>query len=300
MEEGRSNDVVYTHYETVHLCLDLVESRMKKIIENKPINVMDSSAGSNAWILEMKRRQWNLNIVKAYDISTSCPFNIKRKSFLDVHNKKNIPIDLMGFNPPFGKNNKLIYQFIQHFEILAPSYIALICKSDFAIPLQHYKVLENINLDNAFCLPFKENERIHIFFCRFLLLERTEEKVPPIPFSRFVNRTIRPIPRKIKEWSYCPQIGIRRLGLSCGKEVFWTLKGKWFKLNKKFLLTSFNGCPPLSTHTIWRWKLEKEIDEEQARKVLGEFMKIRFYGLNLRSEIISSVLQRFSFLLFIK
>ena len=68
----------------------------------------------------------------------------------------------MGFNPPFGKNNKLIYQFIQHFEILAPSYIALICKSDFTIPLQHYKVLENINLDNAFCLPFKENELIDL------------------------------------------------------------------------------------------------------------------------------------------
>lgn len=210
-------DQFYTKREVIERCILLAKPLLVDVT-----TCLDCSAGNNVFIELCKIHFPSISTWHAYDIEPMSA-DVVKHDFLTL---APFPVDVVGFNPPFGYRSCTARKFLAHAALFAPRYMLMILPhSSECIYPPKYKELLNAPLEKtSFYVP-TQNKPVCIEHCRFVVLgfdasfvahkndtsERLFEHMKRLPQS------------KVAEWwpAFTRGFAVRRTGVNSGRQLLW-------------------------------------------------------------------------------
>lgn len=234
-------DQFYTTEAVIRKCIALATPFLEKAT-----SCLDFSAGNDDFVKHMKLSCPSIASYYSYDIDPRSS-SVIQQDFLQLDP---FPVDVIGFNPPFGHKSATIKKFLVHAAKFTPRVFMLILPfhSEWIYPAQYKEVLHVKLEENSFYVPGQGKE-FKIKNCKFVVLQHDATYVHPgIDKSEVVFDMMKRLPQsKVEEWwpEFKQGFAVRRTGVNSGKQVLYWKDGHGVFIDhhgKEFAIDSFvNG-----------------------------------------------------------
>lgn len=263
-KDDQTLDVYYTRREVIGVCLDA----MRECVSDPIKTAIDFSAGNGMFATEMKKR-FPHAVVESYDVSPVEPLfdQVQKADWFSIEPRN---VDCIGFNPPFGYQQRLAKAFIAHAAKFSPMVLILILPfSRKRLIPSNYGIVLTRHLDASSFYNPETDKTMQVPRCSFTVAVRgVPDSVDGIDYSytpRFAQlpSSFTYLARE-NPWFAADQhgCGIRSKGVNSGRQVIVFNRGEVAMIDHHRVRREIGDVPvPQAFH---KFRMDSAASEEFA------------------------------------